>query len=63
MQKIGKLSVIQYDAIMQAINNYKAQLEDGALIDYTGKTTYTGEQLRKAIEEVENIIIKANIPF
>lgn len=57
------LTTIQYDAIMQAIDNYKLQLEDGALIDYTGKTTYTGEQLRKAIEEVERLIIKSNNPF
>lgn len=66
MHAIQKLSTIQYDAIMQAIDTYKDILqahEDGYMFDDTGETNYTNTGLLQALEEVEEIIMVSNIPF
>lgn len=61
MAKLNNLSVIEYDVIMQAINNYKAQLQTSEL-DFT-EGERTREQYLEALENVEDAIISANIPF
>lgn len=63
--KIGWLSVIQYDAIMQAINNAQAEIADDTFIDpyADNPDQYTNEQLAQALDEVRDIIISENIPF
>lgn len=60
-----QLSCIEYDAIMQAINNAKSAISDDEFIDPYGKNKdgYTNETLLTALESVERKIIEANIPF
>ena len=57
------LSSIQYDAIMQAIDLYKNTLKTDGIDEYSNTENYTVESLLKAVDEVEDIIIQANIPF
>ena len=58
------LSTIEYDAIMQAINNAKAAIADDEFIDPYGENPdgYTNETLLAALNQVEDKIIRANIP-
>ena len=63
MHAIQKLSVIQYDAIMQAIDLYKNTLKTDGIDEYSNTENYTVESLLKAVDEVEDIIIQSNIPF
>lgn len=58
------LSSIEYNAIMQAINNAKAAIADDEFIDPYGENPdgYTNETLLEALNSVENKIISANIP-
>ena len=58
------LTAIQYDAIMQAINNAKAEIADGTFIDVYAEMPagYTDETLLQALNDVENKIISDNIP-
>lgn len=58
-----KLSSIQYDVIMQAINNAKAELADGTFIDPYSDNEYSEKQIEQALNDVENIIIDTNIPW
>lgn len=59
-----QLTVIQYDAIMHAINNAKDQIATDTFIDPYAENPdgYTNETLLKALEQVEDMIITANIP-
>lgn len=65
MHAIQKLSVVQYDAIMQAIEIYRDMLtaEDIYMLDDTGHTNYTKTELVNALNEVEEIIIVSNLPY
>ncbi len=58
------LSVIEYDAIMQAISNAKCEIADDTFIDPYAENIegYTNETLLAALERVENMIMAANIP-
>ena len=60
-----KLSVIEYDAIMQAINNYKAELSTRGLgLEWAGNEEgYTEESIKEALERVEEFIMVSNLPF
>lgn len=60
-----QLTVIEYDAVMQAINNAKAAIADDEFIDPYGENPdgYTNETLLAALESVENKIISENIPL
>lgn len=59
------LSSIEYNAIMQAINNAKAAIADDEFIDPYGENPdgYTNETLLEALNSVEDKIISHNIPF
>jgi hypothetical protein len=59
-----QLTVIEYDVIMQAINNAYAAIADDEFIDPYAENTdgYTNETLLAALERVENRIITANTP-
>lgn len=59
------LTSIQYNVIMQAINNAKIAIHDDEFIDPYGETTegINNESCLQALNEVENMIISANIPF
>jgi ribosome-binding ATPase YchF (GTP1/OBG family) len=54
------LSTIEYDVIMQAINNAKNEIHEDTLIDpYADNIEgYTNEMLLQALERVENKIIR-----
>ena len=58
------LSVIQYDAIMNAIEMAKNAIADDTFIDPYGENPHywTNENILEALEEVEDKIISANIP-
>jgi hypothetical protein len=58
------LSVIEYDVIMQAINNAKAAIADDEFIDPYAENTdgYTNETLLAALNRIEDRIINANTP-
>ena len=60
-----QLSSIEYDAIMQAINNAKATIADDEFIDPYGENPdgYTNETLLAALVRVEDKIISHNLPF
>lgn len=59
-----QLTSIQYNAIMMAINNAKAEIAADTFIDpYDNHNEYTNEQMRQALEEVEGKILATNIPF
>lgn len=57
-----QLTTIEYDAIMQAINNYKSELEVHGLAQYPDVTDYTAPELLAALNRVEDRIIADNIP-
>lgn len=59
-----QLTAIQYDAIMQAINNAKAEIATDTFIDPYAENPdgYTNETLLEALNQVEDKIIDANIP-
>lgn len=57
-----QLTTIQYDAIMAAINNYKSDLLTDDIATVYENQDYTADNLNQAITEVEDKIIKANIP-
>lgn len=59
-----QLTAIQYDAIMQAINNTKAEIADDTFVDPYAENPdgYTNETLLEALNQVEDKIIDANIP-
>lgn len=54
-----KLTPIQYDAIMQAINNAQNEIADDTFIDPYGENpdNYTNETLAQALEEVRDKLI------
>ena len=58
------LTSIEYNAIMQAINNAKAAIHDDEFIDPYGEIPegYTNETLLAALDSVENKIMIANTP-
>ena len=60
-----KLSSIEYDVIMQAIQDTKASIADDEFIDPYGEApeNYTNENLLAALLRVEEKIISANIPL
>lgn len=59
-----QLSTIEYNAIMEAINNAKAAIHDNEFIDPYGENPdgYTNETLLEALESVEAKLINANTP-
>jgi hypothetical protein len=60
-----QLTSIEYNAIMQAINNAKACIADDEFIDPYGDNpeNWTNENLLAALDSVENKIISHNLPF
>ena len=58
------LTTIEYNAVMQAINNAKAAIADDEFIDYYGEypEDYTNETLLAALDSVENKLISECIP-
>lgn len=59
-----QLTSIQYDAIMKAIELANDYISNDNFIDYyNNEDGYTNETLAKALDEVEVMIIEANIPF
>jgi len=60
-----QLTSIEYNVIMEAINNAKASLADGDFIDPYAENPdgYTEESLLAALNSVEAKLIEANIPF
>lgn len=61
---LHNLSVIEYNVLMQAINNAKDEIANDTFIDpYNNEEGYTNETLLKALDGVEKYIIEANIPF
>lgn len=57
------LSSIEYNVIMQAINNAYDALDEDTFIDpYGNEDDYTNDTLRAALENVERKILDANIP-
>ena len=58
------LSVIQYDVIMEAINQAKQTIRDENFIDlYCNEENYNHVQLMEALLQVENKLIHANTPL
>lgn len=59
------LSVIEYNVLMQAINNAKCAIADDEFIDPYAENPdgYTNDSLLQALESAENKIISDNIPF
>jgi len=55
------LTTIQYDAIMQAIDNYKYMISHEGIADC--EEGYTSETIGKALEQVENMIISDYLPY
>lgn len=60
-----KLTNIEYDALMQAIENAKSTIEQDEFIDPYGENQegYTNETLFAALERVENKLISAHNPL
>jgi N-acetylglucosamine kinase-like BadF-type ATPase len=60
-----QLTSIQYNAIMIAINNAKEIAKSNDLLDPYAEEVdgYSNELLETALNEVEDMIINANIPF
>ena len=56
-----QLTVIQYDAIMQAIEWYKSEIDDNMAI-IQENPQYTADNLVEAIDQVRVSIINSNIP-
>ena len=58
------LTSIEYNAIMQAINNAKSCIADDEFIDPYGEVPdgYTNETLLAALDSAENKIMIANTP-
>jgi len=58
-----KLSTIQYDVMMQAINNAKAEVIDQTFIDPYSEYTnpYSNEEIKKALSDIEIKLIRENI--
>lgn len=58
------LTVIEYNVIMQAIDNAKNAIAEDTFIDPYAEQTegYTNETVLEALESVENKIMSANIP-
>jgi len=54
-----QLTELEYNVLMQAINNAKASIADGEFIDPYSEhaNDYTEEQLSEALETAENKII------
>lgn len=64
-QKSLSLSVIQFDAIMAAINNAKNDIEEDEFISPYAELPYpeyTNENLFEALNEVEEKLINYNTP-
>lgn len=59
-----QLTVIEYDAIIQAINNAKCAIAEDNFVDPYGENPngYTNETLLAALESVEQKIIRDNTP-
>ena len=59
-----QLTTIQYNAIMQAINNAKGELLADTFIDPYGEAIegWTNENVLAALEQIEDMIIDHNIP-
>ena len=60
-----QLTTIEYNAIMEAINNAKAAIADGEFIDPYGEIPdgYSNETLLEALEQVERKIMSYNVPY
>lgn len=60
-----QLTVIEYDVLMQAIENAKCEIADDEFIDPYAENIegYTNESLLEALESVEKKIIGDNVPF
>jgi len=60
-----QLTSIQYNAVMMAINNAKADIAAGDFLDPYAENPdgYTNETLLTALERVEQKIISDNIPL
>lgn len=60
-----QLTTIEYDVLMQAIENAKCAIADEEFIDPYAENIegYTNESLLEALERVENRIISDNTPF
>ena len=56
-----KLTVIQYDAIMQAIELYKSEIDDN-IATIQENPQYTADNLVEAIDQIRVSIINSNIP-
>ena len=56
-----KLTVIQYDAIMQAIEWYKSEIDDN-IATIQENPQYTADNLVEAIDQIRVSIINSNIP-
>lgn len=57
-----QLTDIEYNVVMQALNNAKAEIHDDNFIDYYSENAdmYTNEQLLQAIESVEQKLFNIN---
>ena len=59
-----QLSSIEYNVIMQAINNAYDALDEDTFIDpYGNEDDYSNDTLREALERVERRIVEDNTPF
>lgn len=60
-----KLTEIQYNVIMQAINNAKNEIAEDTFIDPYGEIPegYNNDSLSKALHEVEEKLINTNTPI
>lgn len=59
------LTSIEYNVLMQAINNAKCAIHDDEFIDPYAENPdgYTNDSLLQALESAENKIISENVPF
>lgn len=65
LHPIERLTTGEYNAIMTAINNYRQELESDGLSCYPDMILdgQTAEKILKDLNQVEEIIINANIPL
>ena len=57
------LTTLEYNVLMQAINNARDELLDDTFIDpYNNEEGYTNEVLMQALDSAEQKIISDNVP-
>ncbi len=58
-----KLSEVQYNATIQAINNAKSAIDDDEFIDYYSEygDMYTNDELKTALNEVDTILSRVYV--